>query len=66
MKQENKPRVRFCWNCGAKLYGNHFKEIEVDGHKRICHKECSNPDRECQDKYKDPCEDYLLSKGYRP
>jgi len=37
----DKPRVRFCWQCGYKLQGNHFKEIEVDGHMRICHKTCA-------------------------
>lgn len=44
-----KPRVRFCWHCGAKLYGNHYKEEEIDGFKRIVHKTCSAPDRECSD-----------------
>jgi hypothetical protein len=37
-----KPRVRFCWECGAKLYGNHFKEVD----EHIVHKNCLNPDRE--------------------
>lgn len=42
-----KPRVRFCWHCGAKLYGNHFKEVKIEGHVRIVHKTiCHNPDRE--------------------
>lgn len=45
-----RPHTRFCWNCGAKLWGNHFKEIVVDGQKRIVHKNCSDPDRECRDK----------------
>jgi len=36
-----KPRVRFCWECGRKLRGNHFVEREVGGHIRILHKECS-------------------------
>jgi hypothetical protein len=35
-----KPRVRFCFECGRKLRGNHFIEAEVDGHKRIFHKSC--------------------------
>jgi len=39
MKTE-KPRVRFCWECGRKLYGNHFIEKEYEGHKRIFHKQC--------------------------
>jgi len=36
-----KPRVRFCWLCSKKLYGNHFKEIPVDGHVRTLHKACA-------------------------
>jgi hypothetical protein len=48
-----KPRVRFCWECGKKLYGNHFKEIEVDGYKKIVHKTCTDPDAECHDKFDD-------------
>jgi len=36
-----KPRARFCWECGRKLYGNHYKEIIVDGHPRILHKQCA-------------------------
>ena len=39
---KSKPRVRFCWECGRQLYGNHHREIEIDGHKRILHKECAN------------------------
>jgi hypothetical protein len=39
MKQ--KPRVRFCWLCARKLRGNHFTEIEHDGHLRIFHKSCA-------------------------
>lgn len=35
-----KPRVRFCWECGRKLRGNHFAEQMVDGHLRILHKDC--------------------------
>jgi hypothetical protein len=46
----DKPRVRFCWNCGKKLYGNHFKEVEVDGYKKIVHKTCADPDAECRDR----------------
>lgn len=37
-----KPRVRFCWECGNQLYQNKiFKEIFVDGHTRIVHKACA-------------------------
>jgi hypothetical protein len=35
-----KPRVRFCWECGRKLRGNHHVEVEIDGAKRILHKKC--------------------------
>jgi hypothetical protein len=35
-----KPRVRFCWECGRKLWGNHFVEAKVEGHMRILHKKC--------------------------
>jgi hypothetical protein len=38
--EKKKPRVRFCWECGKKLRGNHFIEVEIDGHKRILHKAC--------------------------
>jgi hypothetical protein len=44
-----KPRVRFCWHCGAKLHGNHFKEVEVDGNLVVTHKNCGDADRECRD-----------------
>jgi len=37
---EMKPRIRFCWECGRKLWGNHYVEMEIDGHKRILHKTC--------------------------
>lgn len=35
-----KPRVRFCWECGNKLWGNYFTEQFVEGHDRIMHKQC--------------------------
>lgn len=35
-----KPRVRFCWHCGKKLWGNHHVEKTIDGHRRILHKQC--------------------------
>ena len=38
------PRVRFCFECGKKLRGNHFIETEVDGHKRSFHKMCIDED----------------------
>lgn len=36
-----KPRVRFCWECGKKLYGNHHRVRIVDAHERILHKQCA-------------------------
>ena len=36
-----KPRVGFCWACLEKLWGNHYEEMEIDGHKRILHKKCA-------------------------
>jgi len=36
-----KPRVKFCWECGNKLYGNHFKELVAYGCLRTFHKECA-------------------------
>jgi len=39
--KKEKPRVRFCWYCGRKLYGNSFVEKEIDRHVRILHKGCS-------------------------
>ena len=40
-----KPRVKFCWECGRKLRGNHFAELEAYGQLRILHKECVGPVR---------------------
>ena len=37
---EVKPRVKFCWECGKKLWGNHFVEENIDGYSRILHKRC--------------------------
>jgi hypothetical protein len=38
---QTKPRVRFCWECGAKLYGNHFAEKMIEGYMKVLHKECA-------------------------
>jgi len=37
-----KPRVRFCWECGRKLWGNgHVSAtLKADGHERVMHKGC--------------------------
>lgn len=45
---KDKPRVNFCWQCGKKLYGNHFEEIEVDGYTKTVHKICA---KNMKDKY---------------
>lgn len=37
-----KQKVRFCWDCGNELWGNHNIEIYVFGHPRILHKECGH------------------------
>lgn len=45
--KELAPRVRFCWMCGAKLWGNKHKEYTDElGHVHIIHTTCNNPDRE--------------------
>jgi hypothetical protein len=45
---KNKPRIRFCWHCGNKLWGNHHIEAIVDGHSRVLHKQCfKNLEEEC-------------------
>lgn len=43
-----KPRVRFCWDCGKKLFGNSHKILvfEADGHERILHKFCADTYRD--------------------
>lgn len=37
-----KPRIKFCWHCSRKLYGNHFAEWtpKEDEIPRTVHKEC--------------------------
>ena len=40
MKDHPKPRVRFCWVCGKKLWGNHHVEVIIDEHLRILHETC--------------------------
>ncbi len=41
-----KPRASFCWECGLKLWGNHFEEMTVEGHPRILHKQCAKDIKE--------------------
>lgn len=48
--KDKKPRVRFCWHCGAKLWGNNHKEVVDEiGNVHIVHKTCGNAVRECHD-----------------
>lgn len=47
-----KPRVRFCWECGRKLRGNHHKELFIDGHWRTLHKQCAKEYKGCPEKPK--------------
>lgn len=41
MKSLSEPRVKFCWCCGNKLWGNTFKEKVVQGHPRVMHTRCA-------------------------
>ena len=35
--------VKFCWWCGRKLQGNHYKVIlDPMGYEKVCHKWCAN------------------------
>lgn len=33
-------RIRFCWECGRKLYGNQYTTVVAFGFERIVHKAC--------------------------
>jgi hypothetical protein len=35
------PRVKFCWECGSKLRGNHYAIEVIDGWPRVLHKVCA-------------------------
>lgn len=41
--KNEKPRVRFCHDCGKQLYGNHHAIVKFDGidHEFIYHKDCA-------------------------
>ena len=41
MQAGRKPRTRLCWLCNRKFQGNHFAEVEIDGHLRELHKGCA-------------------------
>ena len=34
-------KVKFCWLCGNKLWGNHREELPIDYHVRTLHKACA-------------------------
>lgn len=36
-----KPIVKFCWDCGKKLWGNHHVIKNIDGYPRTLHKQCA-------------------------
>lgn len=36
-----RPRIRVCWLCSHKLWGNRHIEMVVDNHSRILHKQCA-------------------------
>ena len=59
MPDKKKSHIRFCWECGNRLWGSHFKEVVVDGVVRITHKNCTDPDRECRDERVSDLEDPL-------
>lgn len=40
MKTHPKPRVKFCWHYGRKLYGRHHAVLVVDGYPRTLHESC--------------------------
>jgi hypothetical protein len=45
---KEKPRVRFCHECGRKLYGNHHVIVKKEGidHDFILHKDCAKKMKE--------------------
>jgi hypothetical protein len=36
-----KPRVKFCWWCGRRLWGRTFVEHEIQGYPRTLHRACA-------------------------
>jgi hypothetical protein len=36
-----KNKVRFCWMCSKKLYGNHSEILTIDSYPRTLHKMCA-------------------------
>lgn len=34
------PPVKFCWECGRKLYGRHHVLATIEGHPKTLHKQC--------------------------
>ena len=58
-----KPRVRFCWLCSKKLYGNHHREMLVDEHMRILHKRCAKQIEDEQEDYAADLEPGISTQG---
>ena len=60
-----KPRVRFCWACGRRLWGRHHVERIIDGHSRILHKSCSKRLLEGKEVFDENARDeHMESEGY--
>ena len=36
-----KSKIKFCWLCSKKLYGNHSEVLVIDTHSRTLHKTCA-------------------------
>ncbi len=36
-----KPRVKFCWWCGRRLWGRTFTVRNIEGYPRTLHKQCA-------------------------
>lgn len=47
----SKPRVRFCWECGKKLRGNHHKVEIINGEECILHISCAKNRTETHEEY---------------
>ncbi len=41
MKTHKKPMVKFCWDCGRKLWGKHHEVMRIDGEDRTLHHFCA-------------------------
>jgi hypothetical protein len=41
---QSAPHTKFCWECGRKLAGNHFRNVIRNGQEVTVHKECADPE----------------------